>query len=374
MNKYLYLSAFFLLFNTTISCQEVNTPEIITEKSIDYEIEIVAKDIDIPWGMDFINNNEILVTEKSGVLYKITNGKKINIDGVPESYLRGQGGLLDVAIHPNYSKNNLIYLSMSSQLGEGNGGNTAIYVAKLNENILTNIKLLYKAEPNTKKGQHWGSRIVFDNKGHLFFSIGDRGNRDVNPQNINLDGGKIYRLNLDGSIPKDNPFVNKDGAKSAIYSYGHRNPQGLFFHPETGVLWEHEHGPRGGDEINLPQIGKNYGWPLITYGINYIGTSITDKTEAPGLEQPIYYWIPSIAPSGMTFLTSDKFPKWKNNLFVGSLVFQYLERLVLKNNKVIYREKMLDGIGRVRNVKQGPDGYLYIGVEGKGIIKIIPKK
>jgi len=373
MNKYLYLSAFFL-FSTSISCQEVNTPKIITKKNIDYEIEIVAKDIDIPWGMDFINNNEILVTEKSGVLYKITNGKKIKIDGVPESYLRGQGGLLDVAIHPNYSKNNLIYLSMSSQLGEGNGGNTAIYVAKLNENILTNIKLLYKAEPNTKKGQHWGSRIVFDNKGHLFFSIGDRGNRDVNPQNINLDGGKIYRLNLDGSIPKDNPFVNKDGAKSAIYSYGHRNPQGLFFHPETGVLWEHEHGPRGGDEINLPQIGKNYGWPIITYGINYIGTSITDKTEAPGLEQPIYYWIPSIAPSGMTFLTSDKFPKWKNNLFVGSLVFQYLERLVLKNNKVIYREKMLDGIGRVRNVKQGPDGYLYIGVEGKGIIKIIPKK
>tara|TARA_B100001173_G_scaffold78937_1_gene67344 strand:- start:25 stop:1149 length:1125 start_codon:yes stop_codon:yes gene_type:complete len=374
MNKYLYINTFFFLFSTTISCQEVNTPEIITEKNIDYEIEIIAKDIDIPWGMDFINNNEILVTEKSGVLYKIINGKKIKIDGVPESYLRGQGGLLDVAIHPNYSKNNLIYLSMSSQLGEGNGGNTAIYVAKLNENSLTNIKLLYKAEPNTKKGQHWGSRIVFDNKGHLFFSIGDRGNRDVNPQNINLDGGKIYRLNLDGSIPKDNPFVNKDGAKSAIYSYGHRNPQGLFFHPETGVLWEHEHGPRGGDEINLPQIGKNYGWPLITYGINYIGTSITDKTEAPGLEQPVYYWIPSIAPSGMTFLTSDKFPKWKNNLFVGSLVFQYLERIVLKNNKVIYREKMLDGIGRVRNVKQGPDGYLYLGVEGKGIIKIIPKK
>ena len=370
MVKYLYI--LFFVFVNTISCQEENPPKIQSENKINYKIEVIVDNIDIPWGMDFISANEILVTEKSGILYKIINGQKIKVDGVPEVYLRGQGGFLDIALHPDHLENNIIYFTMSSEIGEGSGGNTALYMAKLNDYSLTDLKLLYKAEPNTKKGQHWGSRIVFDNKGHLFFSIGDRGNRDIYPQNIKLDGGKIYRLNLDGSIPSDNPFIKIKGAKSAVYSYGHRNPQGLTIHPETGILWEHEHGPRGGDEINLPEKGKNYGWPLITYGINYIGTKITDETMAPGLEQPIYYWKPSIAPSGMTFLTSDIYPEWKGSLFVGSLVFQYLERLVIKNNMVIYREKILDGIGRVRNVKQGPDGYLYIGVEGKGIIKISP--
>jgi glucose/arabinose dehydrogenase len=372
MNKYFYFNIFLLVFANTISCQEENPPRIELEKKINYKTELISGDISIPWGMDFINSKELLVTEKSGILYKIINGKKIKIDGIPQAYVRGQGGLLDVALHPDYTNNNLIYFTMSSQIGEGSGGNTALYIARLIDDKLIDLRLLYKAEPNTKKGQHWGSKIVFDNNGYLFFSIGDRGNRDVNPQNIKLDGGKIYRLNLDGTIPDDNPFINSNDAKSAIYSYGHRNPQGLFIHPETGVLWEHEHGPRGGDEINLPEKGKNYGWPIITYGINYIGTTITDQTQAPGMEQPIYYWKPSIAPSGMTFLTSDIYPEWKGNLFVGSLVFEYLERLVIENNKVIYREKILDGIGRVRNVKQGPDGYLYLGVEGKGIIKILP--
>tara|TARA_B110000444_G_C18851398_1_gene605946 strand:- start:10537 stop:11652 length:1116 start_codon:yes stop_codon:yes gene_type:complete len=364
---------YLILFSFNIFCQDENPPKIINEIKVNYKTEIIIDGIDIPWGMDFISSKEILVTEKSGTLYRFVNGEKVVITGIPKAYVRGQGGLLDVAIHPDYKNNKLIYFTISSQQGNGSGGNTALYIAKLLDTEIINTRLLYKAFPNTKKGQHWGSRIVFDNNGHLFFSIGDRGNRDLNPQNIELDGGKIYRLNLDGSIPIDNPFKTKRGAKSAVYSYGHRNPQGLVIHPETGVLWEHEHGPRGGDEINLPEKGKNYGWPVITYGINYIGTTITDKTEAPGMEQPIYYWKPSIAPSGMSFLTSDVFPEWKGNLFVGSLVFEYLERLVIDNNKVIYREKILDGVGRVRNVKQGPDGHLYIGVEGKGIIKISPK-
>jgi glucose/arabinose dehydrogenase len=241
----------------------------------------------------------------------------------------------------------------------------------LNENSLSNIKLLYKGNPNTKKGQHWGSRIVFDNKGHLFFGIGDRGNRDANPQDLNRDGGKIYRLNLDGSIPEDNPFADQEGALKAVYSYGHRNPQGMTVHPETGEIWENEHGPKGGDEINIIQKGKNYGWPVITYGINYSGTSITDKTSMPGMEQPFYYWVPSIAPSGMAFSSSDVYGDWKGDLFIGSLKFEYLERLVIKKNKVVKREKILDGLGRVRNVKEGPDGYLYIAIEGKGILKLI---
>ena len=207
----------------------------------------------------------------------------------------------------------------------------------------------------------------------MYFGIGDRGERETNPQDITKDGGKIYRLNLDGSIPNDNPFVGKSDAKTAIFSYGHRNPQGMIFHPKTGQIWEHEHGPRGGDEINIIKKGVNYGWPEITYGINYSGTIITKKTSAPNMAQPIYYWVPSIAPSGMAFSTSNIYEDWKDNLFVGSLKFQYLERLVIKNKKIVKREKILDNIGRVRDVAEGPDGYIYVAVEGKGILKIIPK-
>ncbi|CAN0441405.1 unnamed protein product, partial [Scytosiphon promiscuus] len=203
------------------------------------------------------------------------------------------------------------------------------------------------------------------------FSIGDRGDRDVHPQDITRDGGKIYRLNADGSIPSNNPFVNTEGAKTAIYSYGHRNPQGLVKNPMTGEIWDNEHGPQGGDEINIIEKGKNYGWPVITYGINYSGTPITDKTEMEGMEQPIHYWVPSIAPSGMAFVTSDKYPEWKGNLLIGSLKFQYLERLELKGNKVVYREKLMPEMGRVRDVRQAPDGFIYVAVEGKGIYKLL---
>ena len=194
----------------------------------------------------------------------------------------------------------------------------------------------------------------------------------MNPQNLEKDGGKIYRLKLDGTIPEDNPFVNKNGAIDAIYSYGHRNPQGMIFHYKTGELWEHEHGPKGGDEINIIEKGKNYGWPVITYGINYSGTSITDKREMPGMEQPLYYWVPSIAPCGMAFSTSGVYKKWKGDLFVGSMKFNYLERLVVKKRKVIKREKILEDVGgKLRNIKEGPDGYLYVSVDGKGIFKLI---
>jgi glucose/arabinose dehydrogenase len=226
--------------------------------------------------------------------------------------------------------------------------------------------------PNTTKGQHFGSRIVFDNDGYVYFSIGERGERDVNPQDITRDCGKIYRLHDDGSVPADNPFVNTENAKTAIYSYGHRNPQGLIKNPETGAIWDHEHGPKGGDEINIIEKGKNYGWPVISYGINYNGTSFTDITEKEGMEQPVFYWVPSIAPSGMTFVTSDKYPDWKGNILVGSLKFKYLERLVLENGKVVKREKLFEDIGRVRNVLEARDGFIYLAVEGVGIVKIIP--
>lgn len=334
---------------------------------------LVVGNLQNPWGMAFLPDGSILTSEKAGKLILYKNGQEIQINNLPDIYVRGQGGFMDVKLHPNYKKNGWIYFSYSSSEGENSGGNTAIMRAKLDGNQLTDKQLLYKGTPNTKKGQHWGSRIEFDNEGYLYFSIGDRGNRDENPQDIKRDGGKIYRLHDDGRVPNDNPFVNKSGAKKAIYSYGHRNPQGLIKNPYTGEIWNHEHGPRGGDEINIVKKGMNYGWPVITYGINYVGTKITDETTRPNMEQPLYYWVPSIAPSGFTFVTSDKYPEWKGNLLVGSLAFQYLERLELKNNKVVYREKLLDGIGRVRNVRQAPDGFIYVAVEGKGIFRLDPK-
>jgi len=362
-----------LFFITQLGCAQDNPPYIETPEQIDYSFEVVVDGIDIPWGMAFINFEEMLVTEKSGILYHVKNGKKTEITGLPPIYVRGQGGLLDVALHPNFSENNTLYMTLSANTeGDEEGGNTSLYSATLTGSELSNVTLLYKATPNSKKGQHWGSRIVFDQEGHVFFGMGDRGNREVNPQDLSKDGGKIYRLNLDGSIPEDNPFVNEPGAKKAIFSYGHRNPQGMTIHPQTGDLWENEHGPQGGDEINIIKSGVNYGWPEITYGINYSGTPITDKTSDPNMAQPFYYWVPSIAPSGMAFSTSGIYKDWEGDLFVGSLRFEYLERLVMENNQVVKREKVLEKIGRVRNVVEGPDGYLYLGVEGKGILKIVP--
>ena len=364
-----------LFFTLYLSCAQDNPPFIESPSEINYSYETVVDGIDIPWGMAFISESDFLATEISGTLYRVINGKKIVVEGLPELYVRGQGGLLDVALHPDYINNNIIYMTISSNTeGDSEGGNTALYSAILDGNSLKDVKLLYKATPNTKKGQHWGSRIVFDQEGHLYFGVGDRGNRDVNPQDISRDGGKIYRLNIDGSIPKDNPFVGKENAKEAVFSYGHRNPQGMVTHPKTGEIWEHEHGPKGGDEINIIKPGVNYGWPTITYGINYSGTPITDKTSMSNMAQPFYYWVPSIGPSGMAFSSSGVYPDWTDNLFAGSLKFEYLERLVIENNKVVKREKVLDKIGRVRNVVEGPDGYLYVGVEGKGILKIVPAK
>jgi glucose/arabinose dehydrogenase len=337
-----------------------------------YTTEIVVPDLQILWGMAWLPDGSMLITEKSGELIHFKNGNKTSIGNVPEVYNRMQGGLLDIELHPEYKENRWLYITYASKEGTEEGGNTALIRAKLNNNQLTDIEKLYKGTPNTTKGRHFGSRIEFDNEGYLYFSIGDLGNRDMNPQDITRDGGKIYRLNDDGSIPEDNPFVTQNGAKKAVFSYGHRNPQGMAMHP-NGTIWVHEHGPRGGDEINPIKKGINYGWPIITYGINYTGTPITDITKKDGMEQPLYYWVPSIAPSGMDFITSDIYPEWKNDLVVGSLKFQYLELVELTDNKVTGRKKLLDGIGRVRNVRQGPDGYMYVAVENKGIIKIIPK-
>lgn len=342
----------------------------IKESTFSYSYETVANDLQNPWGLAFLLDGSMLITEKSGELILFKDGAKQLITGVPEVYNRGQGGLMDIVLHPDYKNNGWIYISYASNEGEGEGGNTAIMRAKLNGNQLVEKEVLYKATPNTTKGQHFGSRITFDKKGYLYFSAGERGERDVNPQDINRDNGKIYRLQDDGSIPIDNPFFGEANAKKAIFSYGHRNPQGMILHP-NGEIWVHEHGPRGGDEINVIKKGANYGWPVVTHGSNYSGISITSETSRLGMEDPIYYWIPSIAPSGMEYVTSDKYPHLKNNLLIGSLKFQYLELVVLEGKKVTSRERLLENIGRVRDVRQGPDGFIYVAVEGLGIIKLI---
>lgn len=345
-----------------------------TPTNINYTFELIVPDLIIPWGMTFLNDGSMLITEKSGEIIHFKNGVKTLVEGVPEIYVRGQGGLLDIKTHPDYENNGWIYFTYASDKGDEEGGNTALMRAKLDGNILVEKQLLYKAGPNTKRGQHFGSRIAFDNAGYLYFSIGERGERDVNPQDITRDCGKIYRLKDDGTVPSDNPFVGTENAKTAIFSYGHRNPQGMVKNPFTGDIWTNEHGPQGGDEINIIAKGKNYGWPVISYGINYSGTAFTDITSKEGMEQPLFYWVPSIAPSGMAFVSSDIYPDWKGNVLVGSLKFEYLERLVLENNKVVKREKLLEGTGRVRNVIEGPEGYIYVAIEGKGIFKIIPNK
>jgi glucose/arabinose dehydrogenase len=363
-----------LLALSLSACAQQTESSVKAEEpaNLKYTTEVVVSDIPIAWGLEFLPDGSMLIAEKAGDLIHFKNGVKTKIEGMPEVYNRGQGGLLDVKLHPDYANNGWIYISYASSEGEGSGGNTAIMRAKLNGNTLTNQEVLYKAEPNTTRGQHFGSRIVFDNDGYLFFSIGERGDHFVNPQDLTRDNGKVYRLHDDGKIPTDNPFVNTPNAKKAIYSYGHRNPQGMIVHPTTGEIWTHEHGPQGGDEINIIKPAKNYGWPVISYGINYDNTIITELTAKEGMEQPLFYWVPSIAPSGLAIVTSDKYPDWKDNLLVGSLKFGYVERLIIENNKVVKREKLFEGVGRVRNVKQAPDGFIYLGVEGKGIVKVIP--
>lgn len=366
-----YSSIFSFIFITCNAQVKLNDIPLQDEVK-NYTLETVVSGIQIPWGITWLPDGTMLVTEKTGILYQVKDGVKTEIKNLPKVYNRGQGGLLDVVLHPDYAKNGWIYITYASTEGEGDGGNTKLIRAKLQDGSLIQIESLYKASPNTTKGQHFGSRIVFDKEGFIYFSAGERGDHFVNPQDITRDNGKIYRLNDDGSIPKDNPFVGKEGAKEAIYSYGHRNPQGLAMNPFTGAVWEHEHGPQGGDEINIIKKATNYGWPVVTYGIDYDGTSISTKSEKPGIEKPIYYWLPSIAPSGMAFVTSDRYPDWKGHLLVGSLKFQYLELVKLKEDTIIGRQKIAVNIGRVRNVAQGPDGYIYIAVEGKGILKIIP--
>ena len=326
-----------------------------------FKVAIVTDGLEYPWGMAFLPDDRILVTERPGRLRLVVKGKldPTPVRGLPEIAATGQGGLLDVALHPEYSSNGWIYLSYVA--GGRRGIGTEVMRARLKEHRLVDQEVLFGLRPKSGTGRHFGSRLVFDRKGYLYITVGDRGERK-RAQRLDDHAGSIIRLHDDGRIPKDNPFVDRPGARPEIFSYGHRNPQGAALHPETGVLWIHEHGPQGGDEVNIIKAGANYGWPIITYGKEYVtGWDIGEGTHKQGIEQPIHHWTPSIAPSGMAFYTGDRFPGWRGNLFVGALKFQLLARLELDGDRVVKEQRYLQGkIGRIRDVRNGPDGFLYL--------------
>ncbi len=383
---FLLLATFFLIACSREDTALINEPKqpvyftapsesaaVVESEKLKFVVDTVATELESPWGMAFLPDGSMLITEKPGRLRMVKEGKLMpdSILGVPEVVAKGQGGLLDVRLHPDYESNGWLYISYSAP-GDG-GANTAVMRAKLQGNSLVEQEVIFQAEPFTGKSHHFGSRIEFDDAGFMYITVGDRGERDKNPQSLESYCGKVHRLYDDGRIPEDNPFVNEPDAIASIYSYGHRNPQGLAKHPETGAIWEHEHGPQGGDEVNEIKPGVNYGWPVITYGINYDNTIITEDTAKAGMEQPLHYWDPSIAPCGMAFVASDKYPTWKNNLLVGSLKFRYLARCEVQGGSIVHEEKLLDSMGRMRAVEQGPDGYIYVAMESPGqIVRIFP--
>lgn len=343
--------------------------QVFNSSAHDYRVVTVADGFVNPWSMAFLPNGDLLVTERGGRLRIVRGGMLLPtpVAGVPAVVAAGQGGLLDVALHPQFATNRTVYLTYSKQMPSGS--TTALHMARLENDALVGGKDIFVAESKGRPG-HFGSRITFDRNGHLFISVGDRqiapeGDLAKHPaQDLSNHHGKIIRLNLDGSVPADNPFVKQAGAKPEIWSYGHRNPQGLLVHPVTGDLWETEHGPQGGDELNLIEPGKNYGWPVVGFGVNYgPGKAIHASTMAPGMENAKNVWVPSIATSGLLVYTGDKFPAWKGSVFVGGLAGQRLARVTLDGQKPEVIDNLVRNQGRIRDVRQGPDGYVYLAID-----------
>ena len=339
--------------------------------SFELKYELIVDNLEVPWSFVFLPDDSILILERKGELIHFKNGKKLKIKNLPKIISKNQGGLLDIELHPDFHENKWIYISYSSSNDQNPGTNTTILRFKIKNFTAVNQEVIYKATPNSKRTLHYGSRMVFDKENYLFFSIGDRGNRDLNPQDIKRDGGKIYRLHDDGRIPIDNPFINERNSKKAIFSYGHRNPQGMIYDEDKDEIWIHEHGPRGGDEINIIEAGKNYGWPLASYGVNYIGTKFTNKTSIDGMVNPLHYWVPSIAPSGMLLVKNPKYPTLDGSILIGSLKFQYLHQCIIENGKIVKENKLFEEIGRVRSIELDNYKNIYIGVENLGILKLI---
>lgn len=375
----LYLYAVAIFSPVTVTADNLR----FTSSKANYTTEVLIEDLSHPWGMVFLNESDMLITERTGNLRKVVNGKLQDdeVQGLPDIREIGQGGLLGITLHPDFGRNKLVYLSYSGR--EKSQYGTEVLRGTLTNNRLDNIEVIFKAQPKQDRGHHFGSRLVFADDGTLFISLGDRGaspshGRGHPAQQLNNHIGSLIRINDDGTVPQDNPYLGKAGAKEEIYTIGNRNMQGMAINPLTREIWTHEHGPQGGDEINIMQAGVNYGWPVITYGVNYgSGTKIGEGTHNRYMEQPIYKWVPSIAPSGMMFYSGDEFPQWKGNLFVGSLKFGNLVRLELDGNRIVDEERLLNfEFGRIRDVVQGPDGLIYLLTDSSNgkLLRISPTK
>jgi glucose/arabinose dehydrogenase len=353
--------------------REDNTPEDST-KSGGFTVQKLYDKLRNPWGMAWLPDGRLLITDRSGEILVFKNdqftGEKLS--GVPAVFNKGQGGLMDIQLHPNYAQNNWIYITYSKPVS--GGATTAVMRFKLQGNQLVEQQDIFLAKPYLSADYHFGSRIVFDKNGFMYVSVGERGTQPK-VQQLDNDHGKIHRIYDDGRIPTDNPFAGQQGAKASIWTYGHRNQQGMAYDAANDRIWSVEHGPKGGDELNLIQKGKNYGWPKTSYGINYDGSILTEHKEMEGVENPVRYWVPSIAPCGMMLVTSDRYPGWKGNLLVGALAFRLIARVQLSDTKYVKEENLIKDTARVRHVAQSPDGYIYAITEGPGLLlKLEPTK
>lgn len=361
------------IFSSVISA--LSALPVLGEGSKPYTASVFVSGIEEPWGMAFLPDGQLLVSEKPGTLKLISaDGKQVKpITGAPDVIYAGQAGLLDIVIDPNFTDNQFVYVSFS-QAGENEFAGTAVARGKLEGDALVDVRVIWQQEPKVESPNHWGSRLAFDLDGNLFITVGDRQNFRNEAQNLASTLGKVLRIKPDGTIPDDNPFLTRSNAKPEIWSYGHRNVQSAAIHPVTGELWTGEHGPQGGDELNVTLAGKNYGWPVITFGEEYGGGKI-GITRQDGLEQPVHYWVPSIAPGGMTFYTG-KYEQWQGKLFVSAMKFKYLNMISLDGTDIVAEYRMLEEFDeRVRDVEVGPDGALYVAFdnpEGR-IIRVVPK-
>lgn len=337
----------------------------------DYRVSTIADGLIHPWSIAFLPGGDVLITERPGRLRIVRNGNLLPnpVAGVPQVFARGQGGLLDVVPHPDFASNRLLYISYSKPVGDGSESTTAVIRGRFENDRLSDIEELFEAQSRGRG--HYGSRLAFDRAGYLYITVGDRqapprGSLEAHPaQDVSNHHGTINRIHADGSVPTDNPLVDREGARPEIWSYGHRNAQGLAIHPETGDIWANEHGPQGGDELNLILPGRNYGWPVIGFGVNYrSGAAIHGGTHREGMQQPVHVWVPSIGISGLMIYTGDRFPEWRGDIFVGGMAGQRLDRLTLDGQDVIHEETLYYGHGRIRDVRQGPDGFIYLAIDG----------
>jgi len=374
--KALFLSAFCTL--ACFSALAQDQAQFVQSEKHAFRISSLVTGLENPWSVAFLPDGRFLITERAGRLRLVSSDFKLDpkpIDGLPEVISHGQGGLFDVVLHPQYAQNGWIYWAYNAR-GPGGWG-TALARGKLQGQQMTDVQVLFSMQPKTRSGFHFGGRIVFDQAGFVYLTLGDRGDKD-RAQKLDDHAGSVIRLHDDGRVPANNPFVKRAGALAEKWTLGNRNMQGAALHPQTGELWTHEHGPQGGDELNVMRSGLNYGWPVITYGVNYgLGTKIGEGQEKPGMVQALKVWVPSIAPSGMAFVSGSQFPQWQGSLLIGALRGQMLVRLTLDGEKVVSEERLFQGRpGRIRDVRMGPDGLVYLltdDVQG-ALLRIEPAK